>query len=143
MPSQDKWDQLFLKLTLNIATMSKDPSTKVGSVIVSSDNRQISFGYNGFVRGIEETSEKWQRPHKYQYVQHSELNAILNCPFDTYGCKLYCTHQPCHRCLEMILQAGITKVYYINNYNNLEYKEIWDEHAKLFQEILQKDIVND
>jgi dCMP deaminase len=116
--------------------MSKDPSTKVGCVVVGPDNRKISFGYNGFVKGIEETYEKWQRPRKYQFVQHAELNAIINCPFDTVGCILYCTHQPCHRCLEMAGAAGIRRVVYAKPYTNLEHKDIWDEHSLLFDEVI-------
>ena len=136
MPNQNKWDKLFLNIAFDVSEMSKDPSTRVGAVIVSKDNRKISFGYNGFVRGIEETSKKWERPTKYQYVQHAEPNAIINCPFDTVDCTLYCTHQPCHRCIEIVAQAGIKRVVYAQEYNNLEYKDIWNEHAKLFDEII-------
>jgi dCMP deaminase len=137
MPNQNKWDNLFLSIAINVSKMSKDPSTQVGAVIVGSDNRKMSFGYNGFVRGIEETKEKWERPRKYQFVQHAELNSIINCPFDTVGCTLYCTHQPCHRCLELVAQAGIRRVVFINKYANLEHQDIWDEHAKLFEEVIQ------
>ena len=70
-------------------------------------------------------------------MQQAELNAIINCPFDTIGCTLYCTHQPCHRCLEMVAQAGISRIVYINKYANLEHQDIWDEHAKLFDEVIQ------
>lgn len=136
MPNQNKWDALFLKMSFTVSEMSKDPSTKVGAIIVATDNRKISFGYNGFVRGIDETPEKWTRPLKYQYVQHAELNAIINCPFDTVGCTLYCTHQPCHRCLEMVAQAGINRIVYATKYANLEHVDIWEEHAKLFKEVL-------
>ena len=102
MPTQLQWDQTWLQVAKTVSKLSKDPSTKVGSVTVTPDNRHCSIGYNGFVRGIEETKEKWERPLKYQYVQHSELNSILNCPFDTMGCTLYCTHQCCHRCIEPV-----------------------------------------
>lgn len=140
MPSQEKWDKLFLQMALDVSKMSKDPITKVGSVIVTPNNRQLSFGYNGFVKGIEETEEKWQRPTKYNYVQHSELNSILNCPFETIGCTLYCTHQCCHKCLEMVIQSGIVRVIYIHPYANIEHIDIWNEHAKLLKEIKQISI---
>lgn len=140
MPNQDTWDRHWLKVALVTSELSKDKSTKVGAVIVTPDNRHCSIGYNGFVKGIEETDEKWQRPTKYQYVQHGELNAILNCPFDTVGCILYCTHQCCHRCLELVIQAGIQRVIYLNEYANLEYKDIWIEHSKLLKEIKKFDL---
>jgi dCMP deaminase len=137
MPNKAKWDNLFLNMAVNVSKMSKDPSTQVGAIIVSSDNRKMSFGYNGFVCGIEETDDKWKRPTKYNYVQHAELNAVINCPFDKTGCTLYCTHQPCHRCLEMAAQSGIVRVVYINTYANLECRDIWEEHSKLFKEVVQ------
>jgi dCMP deaminase len=143
MPNQNKWDNLFANIAVNVSRMSKDPSTQVGAVIVGADNRKMSFGYNGFVAGIEEDATKWERPLKYQYVQHAELNAIINCPFDTVGCTLYCTHQPCHRCLEMVAQSGIRRIVFIHKYANLEHQHIWDEHAKLFDEVIQLSFVPD
>jgi dCMP deaminase len=65
MPNQNKWDNLFANIAVNVSRMSKDPSTQVGAVIVGADNRKISFGYNGFVAGIEESADKWERPRKY------------------------------------------------------------------------------
>jgi dCMP deaminase len=137
MPDQLKWDKMFIKMAIVASEMSKDPNTQVGAVLVSNDNRKISFGYNGFVRGIEETKCKCEKPHKYQYVMHAELNAVINCPFDTIGCTLYCTHQPCHRCLETIAQAGIRRVIYDKTYIGLECTDIWVEHSLLFDEVSQ------
>lgn len=113
----------------------------MGSVIVTPDNRHCSVGYNGFAAGIEETEEKWQRPIKYQYVIHSEENAILNCPFETIGCTIYITHQPCHRCIQRLRNAGIKRIIYNKKYDNLEYKNIWDETYTLFDTVKQMDIL--
>ncbi len=41
------WDQYFMNIANEVAKRSKDPSTQVGCVIVDSDHRPISFGYNG------------------------------------------------------------------------------------------------
>ncbi len=49
------WDQYFIKMAQLISTKSKDPSTKVGCVIVGPDNEVRSTGYNGFPRGVRET----------------------------------------------------------------------------------------
>ena len=48
------WDELFILQATLIAQKSKDPSTKVGCVIVNDDNVILSTGFNGFPRGIEE-----------------------------------------------------------------------------------------
>lgn len=137
MPSQDKWDKTFLEMAMSISKMSKDPSTQVGAVLVSPDNQRISSGYNGFVKGINETPEKWLRPLKYQYVRHAEENAIVFCPFETKGATLYCTHQSCHRCMGLVAQAGIKRLVYVEPYKNLEYPDIWQEHASLLEEVKQ------
>jgi deoxycytidylate deaminase len=116
--------------------MSKDPTTKVGAVIVTPDNRQCSIGYNGFAKGIEETEEKWERPTKYEYVIHSEMNAIMNCPFDTHGCTVYITMTPCHRCITHLVNAGIKRIVYEHEYDRLAHVDIWKEAASLFDEVV-------
>lgn len=118
--------------------LSKDPVTKVGAVIVSPDNRKISIGYNGFAAGLEETSDMWHiRDIKIEQVIHAEMNAIINAPFDIKGCSLYCTHQPCHRCLIHVANSGIIKVVYKNEYTKMGNRDIWIAHSKLFKEIYQ------
>ncbi len=73
------WDELFILQATLIAQKSKDPSTKVGCVIVNDDNVILSTGFNGFPRGIEEDwKDRWKRPEKYHWVEHAERNAIFN-----------------------------------------------------------------
>lgn len=140
MPNQEKWDRHWLRLAwMTAINMSKDPTTKVGAVIVSPDNKQISIGYNGFPVGISETIVKWGRPTKYEYVIHSELNAIINCPFNTQGCSIYITMTPRHRCLGHMLNAGIKRIIYNKEYENLTNKEICSELMSYFQEVKQLD----
>lgn len=138
MNKKEEMDCHYLRLAwVTAMNLSKDPSTKVGAVIVTEDTRMVSIGYNGFPRKLEETPERWEKPLKYEYVIHAEMNAIMNCPFDTKGCTLYCTHQPCHRCLVHMVNAGIKRVVYNLEYRNLTHRDIWDETAKLFEEVIQ------
>ncbi|WLB77042.1 deoxycytidylate deaminase [Bradyrhizobium elkanii] len=75
---QERWDRYFLKVAQAVSTASKDPSTKVGAVIVRPDRTMASFGYNGFPRGIADTDERLNnREVKYDLVVHGEINAIL------------------------------------------------------------------
>jgi dCMP deaminase len=135
---QLQMDKHFLRLAwVTGLNLSKDPRTKVGAVIVTEDTRQVSIGYNGFPRKLAESDERWVKPLKYEFVIHAELNAIMNCPFDTKGCTLYCTHQPCHRCLQHLVNAGIKRVVYNRIYTSLTHREIWDEVTELFDEIMQ------
>lgn len=108
------WWKYYLKIAEVVALRSKDPSTKVGALVVKSHNRgptQLSFGYNGFPRGVHDTDERWQRPKKYEFVLHAERNAILNASFNLVGATVYITHFPvCNECAKEIAQAGITRV---------------------------------
>lgn len=134
----DKWIKHWLKIALVTSDLSKDPSTKVGACVVTPDNRQCSLGYNGFADGIEDLEERWNnRPIKYEFCIHAEENAIINSPFDTKGCSLFCTHQCCHKCMARIIRAGIKKVYYIKSYANVTHLDIIEAHSKLLEEIKQ------
>ena len=111
------WEEYWMKQAELIALRSKDPVTQVGAVAVDKDNRQRAGGYNGFPKGIKETDERWERPTKYQYVVHSEINLIANAVRTGTGladCTLYITIPPCSDCAKAIVQAGITKVIYKN-----------------------------
>jgi dCMP deaminase len=106
-----EWDQWMLGLAGYAATGSKDPSTKVGAVTVSSlDQRKLSLGYNGFPPGIADDGRLEDRAMKYQITRHAEENALSNATFDTRGGTLYCTVHPCVRCTREILMKGIRRV---------------------------------
>jgi dCMP deaminase len=95
-----------------VATRSKDPSTKVGAVLVDSNNHIIGTGYNGMPTGWNETEECWKRPNKYDYVLHAELNCLLHSTISVKGSKLYVTEYPCKECAKLIAASGITNIYY-------------------------------
>lgn len=112
----EKWDRRFIELAKHVSTWSKDPSTKVGAVIVDDAHRVVGLGYNGFPRGINDTPERYaDREIKYQMVVHAEANAILNAIIPVDGCTLYCTFFPCPECAKLIIQAGIKTVVAIIN----------------------------
>jgi dCMP deaminase len=109
----DKWDKRFLELAIHISGWSKDPSTKVGAVIVAPDKRIISLGYNGFPRGVVDTEERLNdRETKYKFVAHAERNALDNTDQSIRGCTMYATLQPCPECAKSIIQRGVKKVVY-------------------------------
>ena len=120
-----KWDKHFLGLALAHARLSKDPNTKVGSVIVGPDRELISAGFNGFPRGIADTPERLlDRDTKLQLIVHAEMNAVLAAArmgIKLKGCTLYLAATkeetgevwggpPCTRCTVEIMQAGITEI---------------------------------
>lgn len=108
-----KWDRRFLRLAKHWAEeCSKDPSTKVGAVIVNKYRRVIGMGYNGFPEGVQDTPERLNdRPTKYKLVVHAEANAILNAVSDTRRSTIYIWPLfSCHECAKLVIQAGIRRV---------------------------------
>jgi len=119
------WDEYFMGVAHLSGMRSKDPHTQVGACIVSSDNKILSMGYNGFPNGCSDDEFPWDRDGedentKYFYVTHSELNAILNYRGGSLeGTKLYVSLFPCNECAKAIIQAGIkTIVYDSDKYDN-------------------------
>ena len=109
---QIKWDWRFLLLSNHVAQWSKDPSTKIGAVIVRSMNEVVSMGYNGFAKGMNDIADLYDnRKEKYSRVVHGEVNALLLARQPVTGCTLYTTpFLPCERCTVQVIQAGIRRV---------------------------------
>lgn len=108
----EKWDQRFLELAKFIAAWSKDPSTKVGAVLVDSKRRVIGIGYNGFSRGVNDDDGRYaDRAVKYEIVVHAEVNALLNSAKSLEDATLYVWPLfPCSRCAAQIIQSGVKRV---------------------------------
>lgn len=107
----NKWDDRFMDVAKLTATWSKDPRTKVGSVIVDEKKRIIGVGFNGFPRGVDDHDDRYaDRDTKLKFVAHAERNALDNCPIDTEGATLYATLFPCCDCAKGIIQKGIKRV---------------------------------
>jgi dCMP deaminase len=107
------WDTYFIAQCFLISMRSIDPSTKHGCVIVDKYNRILATGYNGPIRGMDDTKVPLTRPEKYPFFPHAEENAILSMsiPILEDG-KIYVTGRPCHKCMRMILQKGIRHIVY-------------------------------
>lgn len=110
------WDLRFLELAKHISGWSKDPSTKVGCVVVGQDREIRSTGFNGFPRGIADDNERLtDRSQKYPLICHAEENAIMHAArigVSLKGCKAYVTWPPCTRCARSLIQAGVVEVIY-------------------------------
>lgn len=111
MTVNEKWDRRFLDMAELVASWSKDPSTKVGAVIVRPDKTVCSVGFNGFPRGVPD-AEEWllDRATKYAYTVHAEMNAILTANEPVRGATIYTTFHPCASCAAAIVQVGIVRV---------------------------------
>jgi dCMP deaminase len=109
-PEPDIW---FMKQVYLTAERSKDPSTKIGAVLVK-DGNVIGSGYNGFARKVLDLPERYNnRELKYRMVVHGEANSVLTCArmgISTLGSILYSQGCPCENCMKSIIQAGVKEI---------------------------------
>ena len=137
----DKWKLRFSDLSNYIAGWSKDKSTKVGAIIVNAEDKNpISMGFNGFPAKVnEDVPERHERPLKYFFTVHGEINAIANAAKNgqrTKGCDMYVNYFPCCNCAGAIVNAGIKKVICQNKPNLND--ERWGENWKISLMILNE-----
>jgi len=115
---REDWKIFFMQQAQLMSTRSKDPSTKVGCIVVSPDGYVISEGYNGFPRGVADTEERLNnREEKYPRIVHGEANALINACRN--GTKIqngfvFVTQPPCPDCAKLLAQSGISGLFYID-----------------------------
>lgn len=132
------WDRWFLRLAAQVATASKDPSTKVGAVVVAeNDRRRVAFGYNGFPPGIwDDDRLMGDRETKYQLMMHAERNALDNATFSCVGGTMYCEFPPCIECAKSIVSKRLRRVVTLPH-PPIE-KGRWTEQIPIAQKILKE-----
>ncbi len=110
-------DQRYLKMAAIWAENSYCKRRRVGALIVK-DKMIISDGYNGTPSGFENVCEDNENKTK-PYVLHAEANAITKVAKSnnsSEGATLYVTSSPCMECAKLIIQAGIIRVVFADNY---------------------------
>lgn len=118
---QFKLDCRYLAMAQIWAQNSYCERRKVGALIVR-DKMIISDGYNGTPSGFENVCEDEENKTK-SYVLHAEANAITKVARSynsSEGATLYVTSSPCIECAKLIIQAGILRVVYCNEYRTVE-----------------------
>lgn len=102
----------FLGMAKLTSLWSKDPSTKVGCVIVKPDLNTVTTGFNGFPRNVPDEAVWYADPDmKRRLVKHAEENAFNSTREDLTGCTLYVYPlPPCSLCAGDIVARGITRV---------------------------------
>lgn len=110
-------DQRYLKMANIWAQNSYCKRRKVGALIVK-EKMIISDGYNGTPSGFENICEDENNKTK-PYVLHAEANAITKVAKSNNSSEnatLYVTSSPCLECAKLIIQAGIKRVVFTENY---------------------------
>jgi dCMP deaminase len=126
-----KFKEAYMDVAERFSKLSYAKKLKVGAIIVK-DNRIISIGYNGMPSGWDNACEDLISHEEHPYhelrskkeVLHAESNAIAKVAKSNESCDnaaIFCTHEPCLECAKLILQSGISAVYYRNAYDSLNY----------------------
>jgi len=132
MDERPSVDEYFMEIARVVAKRSTCLRNKVGALVVR-DKRILSTGYNGAPRGLEHCLEvgclrderniESGTRHEICRAVHAEQNAIIQCALhgvSTEGATLYCTHQPCILCTKMMINAGIGRVVFREDYPDHE-----------------------
>ena len=121
MDKQDILDRRYLRMATIWAENSYCERRKVGALLVK-DKMIISDGYNGTPSGFPNVCET-EEGTTFPYVLHAEANAITKVAKSANNCDgstLYITAAPCIECSKLIIQAGIRRVVYCEDYRSEE-----------------------
>lgn len=119
---KSKFVRYYMGIAEETSKLSYAVRLKVGSILVK-DDRILAFGYNGTPSNWDNTCEDYvdgalvTKPE----VLHSEMNTLMKIARSnesSFGSVMFCTHAPCIECAKAIYQAGITTLYYKNEYRN-------------------------
>ncbi len=118
--SRPDWEYYFMDITCRVAMRSTCPRRSVGAVIVK-QKRILATGYNGAPSGMDHCTDVGCLMVDDHCVRtlHAEQNAILQAAqfgVSTLEAEIYTTSSPCLNCAKMIINAGITKVWFQDGY---------------------------
>lgn len=135
-----KWTGRLLKMAKDVASWSKDESTKVGAVITTYTGKPVSWGFNGMPVGIDDNiPERYKRPYKYKWFCHAERNAMdLASKTDLSDCVMFVTFSPCTNCAQSIIQRGIKTLVVDEDYTADKMPERWKEDMIVAVEMLEE-----
>lgn len=134
-----KWASRMLKLAKEVASWSKDESTKVGAVITTPDGSPLSWGFNGMPMGINDAvPERHERPHKYKWFCHAERNALDLAPSSVENGVLFVTFSPCSNCAQSIIQRKIKTVVIDSEHTADKMPERWKEDMTVAVDMLKE-----
>lgn len=115
---KDKHKKMYMKMAYCLAEASKDKRLKVGSIIVGKGGNIIASGYNGMPEHISEPNQLPDGTTDAR-VRHAEKNALMaltRCNESSVDSTMFVTHSCCKYCAIDVVDAGVKKVIYDNEY---------------------------
>jgi len=120
MPTQKELDRVFINITKEIGSLSKCNRAKVGAILVK-DGNIVSMSYNGTLAGQNNSCEDSDNNTKSEVI-HAEMGTILKAAKSGHavdGSTLYLSLSPCQNCCKLIIQSGISRVVYLEDYRDI------------------------
>lgn len=129
--TRPNWNSYFMKIAQTIAQRSTCDRANVGAVLVK-DKRILTTEFNGSPSGLPHCDEVGHLliDNHCQRAVHAEANAIIQAALhgiSTAGASCYVTHYPCFICCKLLINAGISEIFYDQKYR-------LDENTRLFLE---------
>lgn len=136
--------KFYLEVAKSAAKQSSAIRLQVGAVIVDRNEDMVAFGYNGTVRGHDNSCESKIYSYKdhllateYPYVDmdgpyrlvtnpdviHAEMNTIAHAArrgISINGGTIFITHSPCIHCIAMLIQCGIQEVIFLDKFRDFD-----------------------
>lgn len=115
------WDDTFMLVANVMSWRATCPRRSVGCVLVSTDHRVLSTGYNGAPRGLAHCAEDGcvlDGLGRCTRAVHAEANAIFQAGrqgSNLFGSIAYCTDRPCINCAMALIQIGISAITWSND----------------------------
>lgn len=120
------WNEYFFDIALAVASRSTCLRRQVGAVAVK-NHSIIATGYNGAPRGAEHCNTCMRKEmnipsgerHELCRAVHAEQNIITQAGSNNIsleGCYIYCTNKPCFICCKLLLNAGVDRIYWLEDY---------------------------
>ena len=108
-------ENVLMKFALLLSSRSTCERLNVGCIITSNDFQRVySYGYNGNARGFANNCDS-SEPGKCGCI-HAEANALIKCSIVDTQKVVFVTQSPCKMCAKMMVNSGVSHVYYFSNY---------------------------
>jgi dCMP deaminase len=132
MDKQKRLDNVYMAMAVAVSTLSHCKRSQVGAILEKKGN-VISMGYNGTPSGMDNCCEDEDNKTKSS-VLHAEMNAIIKAAKtgnSVQDSTLYVTLSPCIECSKYILQSGIKRVVYLQEYRDMSGVELLNKFIKV------------
>jgi dCMP deaminase len=137
MEKQKRLDGVYMTMAIAVSTLSHCQRSKVGAIL-EKDGNVMSMGYNGTPAGMDNCCEDTDNKTK-SLVLHAEMNAVIKAAKTGNAVKdstLYVTLSPCVDCAKYLLQSGIQRVVYLEEYRDISGIELLKQFIKVEKHVI-------